>query len=134
MVLLLVHVSTAVRSFAQAWDLAIFRLIRVKQVVIPAQRKREGPEDFMLMNEIVKLVYVRKRQVEKNALRQFFSSRHVSLGNENDLAPVITDGHDSCIAVRHTLQGRRKSSVILVGCSIWQEGSNISMKVYRVIN
>lgn len=75
-------------------------------------------QDFVLLNdEIVKLVYVRKWQVEEKELRQFFSSRHISLGNENDLALVITDSHDSCIAVRHTLQGTRKSSVILVGCS-----------------
>lgn len=47
---LLVHVSTAVKSFAQAWNLAIFRLIRVKQVIIPVHRKREkGSEDSPLV-------------------------------------------------------------------------------------
>jgi len=42
----------------------------------------------------------------EKALRQFFSSRDISLGNKNDLASVVTDTHDPRIAVRHTLQGR----------------------------
>lgn len=47
-------------------------------------------------------------------LRQLFSGRDVSLGNQNDLAPVIADGHDPSIAVWHTLEGQIDKSVVVM--------------------
>jgi len=77
--------------------------------------------------EISEVVYISEENGRAEELRQFFSSRDISLGNKNDLVPVTTDSHDPSIAVWHTLKGQNENLVVILsGCYIWQEDAKLT--------
>ena len=78
-------------------------------------------------NEISEVVYISEENGRAEELRQFFSSRDISLGNKNDLVPVTADSHDPSIAVWHTLKGQNENLVVILsGCYIWQEDAKLT--------
>jgi hypothetical protein len=70
-----------------------------------------------------------KKMAGLGILRQLFSGRDVSLGNQNDLAPVIADGHDPSIAVWHTLEWQIDKSVVVCQAIMY----SLCFFIYRIL-